>query len=109
MNEFPNIKGGVTIGILEDTFDDCKAAILEILVVEGLLTKEDADEWCRFHTIVARNRSGEHFRSFTSKDYGVGHPDDKGCGDGHRVRISVVSSRPWKSEEAKRKIRKREG
>ena len=104
MNEFPGISGGITVGILEDVLEDCKASILETLVVDGLLTKEDADKWCKFHTIVVSNRSDEHFRSFTSRDYGIGHPDES-IGESGKIRLCVVSSHPFKSDEEKKKIR----
>jgi len=105
MNEFPEVSGGITMGILEDMFDDCKASILEVLVVEGLLAREDADNWCKSHTIVARNKSGEYYRSFTSKDYGFGHPENSALEKIGKICLNVVRIIQWKSEKQKKEIR----
>ena len=42
---------------LEETADAVKTEILRALTVEGKFTGEEADEWCKTHTIIFRKKN----------------------------------------------------
>lgn len=54
-----------TIEDLERAADTVKICILSALVKEGLLKKEQAEEWCENHTLIMRKRN--IFRTLTDK------------------------------------------
>ncbi len=50
---------------LEEYSDQVKIAVMQSLVNEEVLSKDDADVWCENHTVILRKRS--LFRTLTEK------------------------------------------
>lgn len=49
---------------LEENYDSAKTAIIDVLVKEGYLEYEEAEEWCRTHTVILRKKNV--FRTLTN-------------------------------------------
>ena len=46
----------MTREILEDNFDGVKVIILAALVQDGLVAQDDAEKWCKQHTLILRKK-----------------------------------------------------
>lgn len=57
---------------LEDFSDKVKASVLKALSEQAIVTQEQADEWCKSHTVVVRERN--RFYSFLDKLKGKTEP-----------------------------------
>lgn len=42
---------------LEENYDSAKVAVIRSLVLEGYMDSEEAEEWCRTHTIILRRKN----------------------------------------------------
>jgi len=50
---------------LEESCDVAKTAIVQALVKEGMLDETEAEQWCKTHTIMIRNKP--FFRTLTDR------------------------------------------
>ena len=55
----------LTKGEIENNMDKAKVVVLKALVNEGLMSKEEADEWCASHSVILIKKG--IFRTITDR------------------------------------------